>query len=474
MVMETRLTGDVAEWIAGRQATQLPTDLHHHMRRLALDHLAGVVASSVGPVSATVAAHARRAYAGDTATAIGHGRTSPLGAALINGTNGHGIEADEGYTPGSMHPTSVVFPAVFAVAQERRADAERALAAAAIGMELSCRIAAAGHPATRNNHFHNTAIAGVLGAAAAVSVLLDLDENRVAHALGIAASHAGGLFEFLHSSADVKRLHPGKAARDGIASADLALAGLTGPQTALEGPDGYFAAFAGAAGKDWFPETVREGLGERWVLLDTYVKPYPCCRHLHGAIDAVLSLARQHAIDPGTVEKITVGTFGIACRHAGKEPRSMLEAQLSLPFTVAVALLRGSVTLSDFDAERRSDDAVHALMDKIIVELDPQADADYPNRGRPADVTITLSDGTRLRERVQHPYGEPANPLSDAALESKARQLVEPVINAAGAQDLIAAAWSFRDLRFLDDLDHAVRARSATSVADGATRKGTR
>jgi hypothetical protein len=120
--------------------------------------------------------------------------------------------------------------------------------------------------------------------------------SRATTALGSAGSHAGGLFEFLGDSAEVKRFHPGKAARDGIAAADLAASGLTGPTTVLEGADGYFAAFAGAAGEAWFPERVRDGLGEEWVLLQTYVKPYPCCRHLHGAIDGALELRRTPAI----------------------------------------------------------------------------------------------------------------------------------------------------------------------------------
>ncbi|MEU0649123.1 MmgE/PrpD family protein [Streptomyces umbrinus] len=461
MTEQARLTWDVAEWVVSRQRIALPENLDHHVRRMILDHLAGVVASSVGPVSATVALHAGRTYPGQSATAIGHGRLAPLGAAVVNGTNGHGIEADEGYTPGSMHPTSVVLPAVFAVAQERGIDTGRVLVAAAVGMELACRIAAAGHPATRHNHFHNTPLAGVVGAAAAVSMLLELDVAGVANALGIAVSHAGGVFEFLSGSAEVKRLHPGKAARDGIVSADLAQAGLTGPTTALEGKDGYFAAFAGVQGTDWFPQIVRDGLGERWVLLDTYVKPYPCCRHLHGAIDAVLALREEHAIDPADVEEIRVGTFGIATGHAGTVLDTVLQAQLSIPYTLAVALLRGTVTLTDFDAEHRADPAAQALAAKVGVELDEEADAAYPRTGRPAEVTLTLRDGRRLTHRVQHPYGEPDNPLPDAALEDKARSLVVQVIGEAGAEALIKEAWSFSGLDFLDDIDRAIRDRAA-------------
>lgn len=454
------LTQAVARWVVAQQGQPLPPAVDHHVRRMLLDHLAGVVASSIGDVSTAVGVHVRRMYVGDSATALGHGRVSPLGAAVLNGTNGHGIESDEGYTPGSMHPTSVVFPAVFAVAQDRGISGQRVLAAAAIGMELACRLADAGHPATRNRHFHNTPVAGVFGAAAAVAVLLDLDEDRTANALGIAGSHASGLFEFLGQSAEVKRFHPGKAARDGVASADLAAAGLTGPTTVLEGRDGYFAAYAGAEGQDWFADTVTSELGEQWRVLKTYVKPYPCCRHLHGAIDAVLALRHSHGIDPDWITSIRVGTFAIATRHGGRELDTVLQAQLSVPFTVAVAAVRGAVTLTDFSASSRTDAQILSVMDMVALELDDAAEASYPKTGRPAEVTITTADGGVYTHRVEQPYGEPSNPLSDDDLEVKARGLVEPIVGETGFKSLADACWNFDSLDFLDDLDAAIRAAS--------------
>lgn len=458
MDAHTGLTWHVAEWIGEQQQRPLPPELDQHLRRITLDAVAGMVASSVGPVSRAVARHARSLYPGAEVTAIGHGPASVLGAALVNGTNGHGIESDEGYTPGSMHPTSVVLPAVFALGQSLGAGTDRVRTAAAIGMELACRIAAAGHPATRNRHFHNTPLAGVFGAAAAAAVLRDLSVAETANALGIAGSHAGGLFEFLGDSAEVKRFHPGKAARDGIAAADLAAAGLTGPTTVLEGTDGYFAAFAGAPGEAWFPARVRAGLGEEWVLLQTYVKPYPCCRHLHGAIDGALELRRGHDIDPAAVTAVRVDTFPIAARHAGTELDTVLQAQLSLPYTVAVALSRGAVTLTDFAADARADRAVQALMDKVSVTVDPDAEAAYPRFGRPARTTVELADGRTHTTWVQHPYGEPANPLSDDALEEKVRRLCEPVVGQAATTGLIDAVRAFADLGFLTAIDSAVRA----------------
>lgn len=455
---QSGLTQTVADWACAQRVSALPDAVNHHVRRMLLDHLAGVVASSVGDVSAAVGAHAARMYRGGAATAIGHGRLSPLGAAIVNGTNGHGIESDEGYTPGSMHPTSVVFPAVFAVAQDLGISGQRVLDAAAIGMELACRIADAGHPATRNNHFHNTPVAGVFGATAAVATLLELDAEQIANALGIAGSHASGLFEFLGQSAEVKRFHPGKAARDGIASADLAASGLTGPTTILEGRDGYFAAYAGVEGEHWFAETVTSGVGGQWKIVDTYVKPYPCCRHLHGAIDAMLALRARHDIEPAEIATITVGTFAIATRHAGRALDTVLQAQLSVPYTVAVAAVRGAVTLTDFDAVSRADASIRRVMDTVSVELDAAAEAAYPKTGRPAQVSVTMRDGAVHTDRVEQPYGEPTNPMSDADLEGKARALVEPVVGEAGFKLMVDACWNFDALDFLDELDASIRA----------------
>lgn len=460
MDARTGLTRDVAQWIVEQRERALPADLDRHVRRMTLDALAGMVASSVGPVSAAVARHTSALYPGDAVTAIGHGPASVLGAALLNGTNGHGIESDDGYTPGSFHPTSVVLPAVFALGQSLGADAVRVRAAATIGMELACRIAAAGHPATRNRHFHNTPLAGVFGATAAAAVLRGLSVTETANALGIAGSHAGGLFEFLGGSADIKRFHPGKAARDGIAAADLAGCGLTGPTTVLEGPDGYFAAYAGAPGEAWFPERVRDGLGVEWELLGTYVKPYPCCRHLHGAIDGALELRREHAIDPADITAVRVQTYPIAAGHAGTDVDTTLQAQLSVPYAVAVALTRGAPTLADFDADARGDATVRALTGTVSVSTDPDADAAYPHSGRPARTTVELTGGRTHTTWVQHPYGEPANPLSDEALEDKVRGLCDPVIGARATGELIDAVRAFGDLGFLTAADRAIRAQS--------------
>lgn len=447
------LTGVVADWVERQHALPLPAEVSHHVKRLILDHLAGVIAGATTPVAQAVAAHARESYGGAEAVAIGAGRLSVLGAALVNGTSAHGLEVDDGYTPGSVHPSAVALPAVLAAAQRYGSDPGRTLSAAAIALELTCRLAAAGHPATWRGHFHNTPLAGVLAAAAGVSALLGLDGDRIRDALGIAGSHAGGLFEFLGQSAEVKRVHPGKAARDGIASAQLAAAGVSGPRTVLEGTHGYFAAFAG---EEWDPDTVSAELGERWVLLDTYVKPYPSCRHLHGPIDAALALRAEHGLTLGDVASVRVGTYAVAAQHAHTEVDSFLDAQMSIPYAVAVALARGEVALAEFGDDARTDAAIRALTRAVIVEVDDAAQQLYP-KARPATVTLTLRDGRTLRRTVEQPYGEPANPMTDEALAGKFHALVDPVLGAGAASELIDAVWELSGLDFLDQADTLLR-----------------
>lgn len=459
----TGLTERVAEWAAS--VDSVPPGVAAHIRRLLLDHLGGVIPAAEFPVPRLVAEYAAVAHPGTEATAIGFGTRSAEGAALVNGTAAHSLEVDDGYTPGSVHPSAVIFPAVLAAAQRAaaaRADAAgarfaglrtgepvtRVIAGAAVGLELTCRLAAAGHPATWQNGYHNTPIAGVMGAAAGVAVVLGADSTGIEQALGVAASHAGGLFAFLGQDAEVKRLHAGKAARDGLGSAELALRGLTGPRGVLEGPYGYFETLARGT---YDAERVTGGLGEEWALLRTYVKPYPCCRHLHGPIDAALELRTEPGFDPAAVTSIDIGTYPVAARFDAVEVDGFLGAQMSMPYAVSVALLRGEVGLTEFGEQTRGLPEVRKLAEKVTVHEDADASAAYPKE-RPALVTIERSGGAPLRTRVGQPYGEPDNPVTDQALEDKFRRLCTPVLGEARVDRTVTAVRDLKDLSFLTDL----------------------
>lgn len=449
-------TDDLVAWVVDSAGTELPAAVEHHVRRLLVDYLAAVVPGSATDVARAVAGHVAATYGGAGATAVGLGRVSAPGAALLNGTSCHSLEVDDGYTPGSVHPSSVAFPAVLAAAEALDSDAVTTTRALAVALEAISRLAAAGHPTTWRNHFHNTPLAGVLGATCGVAVLHGLDADRVHDALGIAASHAGGLFAFLGKSAEVKRVHPGKAARDAIASVELAAAGVTGPRSILETPHGYVDAFA-AGGFD--AGVLLGGLGREWVVLDSYVKPYPSCRHLHGPLDAVLALRAEYGIGLDDIAGATVRTYTVASHHAATVVDSLLDAQMSIPFALATALAHDEVGLTEFGERARRDPRIRDFATRVEVVADEQADREYP-RLRPATVELRCRDGRVLAHRVEIPYGEPGNPVTDAEMTAKFVRLAGPVLGAGVAADLAAELWAFESLDVIARTDSYVRKQS--------------
>lgn len=444
------ITSRFAAWAADQADRPLDARVQHHVRRLWMDYLAAVIPGSEATTARQVARHAAAQYPGDTAEAVGHGRLSALGAALVNGTSAHCLELDDGYTPGSVHPSTVVFPAVLAAAQATGANDEVTERALAVGLEGVCRLAAAGHPATWRYHFHNTPLTGVLAGAAAVGMLYRLDAAQIEHALGIAASHASGLFAFLGHAAEVKRLHPGKAARDAVASAELAAEGVTGPRGVLEAPHGYIEAFVRG---DFDVETFIDGLGARWLFLDTYVKPYPCCRHLHGPIDAVRGLKAEHHLKAADVESVTVRTYTVAAQHDATEVDEFLDAQMSIPFAVTVALSFGEIGLTEFGTDVRRDTTIRDLVKRIEVVADADADDVYP-RYRRAMVEVTTRDGVALTRQVDTPYGEPANPMTDEDMAAKLVRLAGPVVGHDRAVSLVEQTWRQPSAAHALDIQH--------------------
>lgn len=443
MTAETRLplTATLADWAAGLRFEDLPPEVVHQAKRVILDYLAATIVGSTAAPARIVQQWCAEVDSGTAAAVYGTSlRLSAPNAALANGTAAHGLEVDDGYTPGAYHPGGPNLSAILAAAEARGSAPQDILLATVVGFELSCRLAGAGHPATWRRGFHNTPIAGVFGAAAGVTKLLGGDADVVANALGLAGSHAGGLFEFLGQGAEVKRLHAGKAGRDGLISAELAARGLTGPRTVLEGTNGYAHAFA-----DDQLDTghLLDGLGSRWRILQTYVKPYPCCRHLHGPIDAILRLAEEAPIDVDGLRGVTVETFTAASRHDLTVVADLLDAQMSIPYAVAVTLLYGVPGLEHFQADVRRSAEVQRLVDLVQVREAEDCARDYPAM-RPARVILDGTDGER-RLRVDQPYGEPSNPVSDADLEAKLERLAGPVVGPGRIKRIISETWAFDD-----------------------------
>ena len=442
-------TARLAEHVASKRYDDLSPKVIHAFKRAFQDHLTCAIAGSAMPVSRALLQYFEETDATRVATVVGTTRRlSAQNAALVNGANTHGLDFDDGHTHGSAHPSGVIFPAVLAAAEQYGATPQQIIVAAVMGYDVMCRIAAAGHPGTARRGWHNTAITGVFGAAAAVSRLLALDAEKTRNALGLAGSFSGGIREYLDEGAEVKRIHPGKASRDGLLCAEFAKRGITGPSKVLEGRYGFGNIHASGEMK-W--DRLMLGLGERYEIESAYFKPYPCCRHYHSVIDGILALRELHGFRHADVKHIQIGLYAVGVNgHDHKHFDNLLDAQMSAPVAAALAIVDGDIAAHCFLAESLARPDVQRLIDASDTRIDEECERIYPGR-RSGVVRIDLS-GRSFEKRILDPKGEGENPMTDADLQRKFTVNCEPVVGAAKCGRLLEVIWHFdkqADLREL-------------------------
>jgi 2-methylcitrate dehydratase PrpD len=434
-------TARLAEHVATGQYEELSANVIHAFKRALQDHVTCAIAGSAMPVSRALLQYFEETDATRIASVIGtRTRLSAQNAALVNGANTHGLDFDDGHTNGSAHPSGVIFPAVLAAAEQYGATPQQIIVASVMGYDVMCRIAAAGHPSTARRGWHNTAIAGVFGAAAAVSKLLHLDSEQTRNALGLAGSFAGGIREYLDEGAEIKRLHPGKAARDGLLCAEFAKRGITGPSKVLEGRYGFGNVHANGEMK-W--DRLVLGLGERYEIESAYFKPYPCCRHYHSVIDGILGLREQHGFTQSQVKHIHIGLYAVGVNgHDHKHFDNLLDAQMSAPVAAALAVVDGDIAAQRFLPESLERPEVQRLIEASHTAVDEECERIYPGR-RSGVVRIELNDRRSLEKRVLDPKGEGENPMTDVDLQRKFTVNCEPVAGKAKCERLRQVIWSF-------------------------------
>ncbi|HEX2825072.1 MAG TPA: MmgE/PrpD family protein [Burkholderiales bacterium] len=434
-------TQKLAEHVAHARYEKLSAKTVHAYKRAFQDHLTCAIAGAAMPVSQALLDYFSDTDASRTATVVGtNAKLSAQNAALVNGANTHALDFDDGHTNGSAHPSGAIFPAVLATAQQYGSSPREIILAAVMGYDVMCRIAAAGHPATARRGWHNTPLAGVFGAAAAVSKLLGLNAEQTRNALGLAGSFSGGIREYLDEGAEIKRIHPGKAARDGLICAEFAKRGITGPAKVLEGRYGWGNIFASGEMK-W--DRLLLGIGERYEIEHAYFKPYPCCRHYHAVIDGILALRAQHGFTAKDVKHIAIGLYAVGFNgHDHKHYENLLDAQMSAPVAAALAVVDGEIAAHRFVPESLERPEVQRLVEAADAAIDDECERIYPGR-RSGYVRIDLADGRSFDARVLDPKGEGESPMTDDDLRRKFNSNCEPVIGKAQCERLGEIVWNF-------------------------------
>jgi 2-methylcitrate dehydratase PrpD len=462
------VTTTYAEYASDLVYDDLPKDVVEYAKHLILDTVGLSIGS--GPRAESTDAFLDTVddldSDGDGATILTSGQSaSPAYAALANAAIVHSLDFDDTHRGGSLHPGAPVIGSALTAAEEVDASGEEFVVAVVAGYEIACRLAMAVNPASSYARgFHMTTTCGVFGGTAAAGKLYGNDSETIETAMGVNGSQAAGSLQFLENGGWNKRFHPGWAAHSAIVANALAENGFFAASKPIEGSRGFLQGYS----DEPHPEKATAGLSETYELTDTAIKPYPVCRYMHGALDALFEIVEEHEIEPSNVESVSVeipeAGYDLIGEPANTYPNSFVDAQFSMPFGAGLALTKQDGSVDTFlDAVTDGVDAeIGDIIDKTTVRTAEYIEEAFPEKWL-TSVTVTV-DGETYERTSTYPRGEPENPLSWEELTEKFDELVVPVVGEQAAGNARGIVADIESHTVQDLIDSLTEARQADPV----------
>jgi 2-methylcitrate dehydratase PrpD len=381
-------------------------------------------------------------------------------AARANAVMTHALEFDDTFGRGFLHPSVVTIPAALAVAdQVGGVDGGELLAAITMGVDVACRLALSSQPGVDgfSTGWHNTTLVGYLASAMVAARLMRLDPQGIVNAAGIAAHQAAGNAQSHIDGALTKRLGPGFASAAGVLAARLASLGLSGPRGVLEGEKGWYRQYHHG---HYSRELLLDGLGADFPALEMSFKPWPSCRGSHSSAEAALQLAAEKGFNPAKIDRILVrngpAEWGFLSHpiERKRRPATTVEAQFSIPWVVAAALVDGKVSIAHFTPQALERVDIRAMADRIETAEDAGLANPHGGPGQ-AQVEVTDRDGRVLRKRVGTTKGDPDAPMTAAEIASKFADCAEygriPAERAEAIRQMVSRIEGVADVARLTD-----------------------
>jgi 2-methylcitrate dehydratase PrpD len=464
-------SASIAEIIGAHAAAfryeDIPASVREHAKYLMLDAIGIAFASSQFEFSQRAYCALQAQESGADGSVIGYPGKLPMrDAVMLNSMLVHGLDFDDTYFAGGVHPTAACLPAALGVAANADASGSDLLTAYILGMEVETRLAGVAQGNLNQCGFHPSSVLGAFGGAIVAGWLMRLNARQFAMAQGIALGMAGGTLESLRDGSWTKRMQPGWAAAGGITAARLARGGFVGARLTYEGDFGVFPAFmaawsgpsgrgatttpadgrtADAAQREFpgcdFGAATRQ-LGTHWNIEDVALKAFPACHAAQAAIQAVLEIQLEHALPVDDIEAIVAivppNYVKLVCEPAElkRRPDSIYGAQFSIPFTVASAFVHGRFGLAQIAASALADERVLALAQKVGYEVDPQFRPEQYKTSRPAELVVRMRDGRVLRRKVEKLLGTPDRPMTRDEILAKFMDNAQTVMSAARARQV--------------------------------------
>ena len=437
----------IGRFVRGLSIGDIPQGVQKKAKLVFLDTLGIALASSTMDFGGMVTRVAQALGGSPNSRLIGcASKVAAANAVLANGTLAHGLDYDDTLEEAIVHTGCCAGMTALAVGEEVGASGRSVLEAAVAGTEVMCKIGIVAPGKFHARGFHPTALCSTFGAAAAAGKLYGLELSQWNDAFGLCGSQSSGIIEYLADGTWTKRLHPGWAAHGGVIATLLAREGFRGPGKVFEGTHGFFQSFGGPA--EYRFEKLLE-LGKIWETPRLTFKSFPCGSISHPYMDCALKLKQKYAPAPEQIVEVLCRTAEGPVHRlweplADKQrPASSYGAKFSLPYCIAVMLIRGRAGLEEFTDDAIRDSSVLALAKKVRYELDPSID--YP-RHFSGHVQIRLTDGRILEENQPHPRGGLEDPLPPEEIESKFRANAQLRLPPARVDQIVAAVKGLEEL----------------------------
>jgi 2-methylcitrate dehydratase PrpD len=435
----------------------LPPEVVEATKKEILD-LLGVALGGINQPGATHVCELVKDWGGkQESSLIGSKQKVPApNAAQANATMAHALDFDDVHEAAVMHPGIASIPVAMAVAEAQgNLSGKELITSTALGVDMMCRLALATTPGKSPIElgWHLTSLFGFMGSAAVAARVMGLNEEKIVDAIGIGYHQSAGNGQCVKDGALTKRLGPGFAVKGGITAALMAKAGVTGAKNALEGEWGLYKQYMEG---DYSPEILTADLGKRFEGANVVIKPYPCCRGIHPAIDAGLALASGENIRSKDIKEIILSVtdahLKLLCQplDAKRSPRSPVDAQFSIPWGVASAIIGRRVGLDDFTDSAIKNNDVLELTQKMRVEVDNTLHKPGPE---PTRVKVITKDGKAFEKVVENPLGSLERPMS---FEDCAKKFTDcaKVLDAKKIERIIQLVGQ---LERLDDIQEIIR-----------------
>lgn len=423
MGTERKISELVADLAVNLRYRDLPEKAHKHAATLVLDLLGSMIGSKRIESSQIAANLALELGGPEESNIIGYKqKTSAPNAAFANAIQSYAFDYTDDHNESNCHPSVASIPVSLALGQKLRSTGKEVIEAIALGNEVVCRLGAAFLGKTYYQGFHPTSTCGVFGAAISAAKLLRLDFKKTVWSLGIAGSQAAGLLEWNAEGSYTKRLQAGHPALCGLLSAMLAEKGFNGPSTILEGESGFLNAYS--FNREYDKTIISRDLGKTWNFSTSSIKLYPCCRYSAGHLDACLEIYAKYHPDPNQIRKISIRSSNFTIRalttplERKLKPQTAVDAQFSMPYQAAIALMQGKVDISTFTERNFKDQEVLKLAQKVEWKIDEEFERRYPASYSCA-VIVTMESGQEFVSVVDNPKGDYRNPMTQEEIENK-------------------------------------------------------